>query len=161
MRRLTERESRFLAGYFGEALDLEPVRLGTSLGARCWSPYGARISLVRSLYCEGRPEAEVDLQNPYAASVLAHEAIHVWQRQHGVFVTLRGALLQALYIAKIRDPYAYCAHRDPRCMLSEFVLGNLEQQGKIFQDYVFRAQRGEDVRPFERVAAWVRLSVRK
>ncbi len=150
-----------MAGYFGEALDLEPIRLGTSLGARCWSPYGARISLVRSLYRERRPDAEVDLDNPLAASVLAHEAIHVWQRQRGVAVTRRGAMLQALYAAGVRDPYAYTPHDDPRSLLAEFALGNIEQQGKIFQDYVFHAHRGEDVRAFHEVAAWVRLSAPK
>ncbi len=161
MRRLTQGEQRFLADYFGEALDLEPIRLGTSLGARCWSPYGARISLVRKLYREGRPEAEIDLDDPYAASVLAHEAIHVWQRQRGVAVTRRGAVLQALYTAKIRDPYAYRPHLDARCLLTEFVLGNIEQQGKIFQDYVFLARSGRDVSAFRQVAAWVRLSAPK
>lgn len=161
MRRLTAEEQRFLSAHFGEALDLTPIRLGTSLGARCWSPYGGRISLVRNLYTSGQPEASVDLQNPVAASVLAHEAVHVWQRQRGIAVTRRGAVLQALNALEWFDPYAYVPHADPRNMLTEFVLGNLEQQGKIFQDYVYRHCQGADVSAFRLVAAWVRLSAGK
>src|SRR5689334_4390438 len=107
MRRLNAEEQLFLAHYFREALDLEPIRLGTSIGARSWSPYGARISLVRKLYRDADLDAGVRLEDPYVASVFAHEAIHVWQRQRGRAVTRPGAWLQTLYTFGIRDPYAY------------------------------------------------------
>ncbi|MFT3927277.1 MAG: hypothetical protein QM778_32330 [Myxococcales bacterium] len=161
MRRLTGEEQAFLVRYFGGALDLEPIRLSTSIGARSWSPYGARISLVKGLYRERTLEAGVALDDPRAASVFAHEAIHVWQRQRGRAVTRPGAWLQTLYFLGIRDPYAYVPRLDARCLLSEFVLGNVEQQGKIFQDYVFAERTGQASERFSRIAAWVRLSASK
>lgn len=161
MRRVNAEEQHFLAHYFGEALDLAPVRLGTSLGARSWSPYGARISLVRSLYRHGDLEAGVKLEDPYVASVFAHEAIHVWQRQRGRAVTRPGAWLQTLYALRLRDPYAYAPRADSRCLLSEFVLGNVEQQGKIFQDYVFAERTGQATDRFSLIASWVHLSALK
>jgi hypothetical protein len=161
MRPLNEEEQLFLAHYFREALDLGPIRLGTSIGARSWSPYGARISLVRSLYRDANPDAGVRLEDPYVASVFAHEAIHVWQRQRGRAVTRPGAWLQTLYALGIRDPYAYAARADGRCLLSEFVLGNIEQQGKIFQDYVFAERSGRASERFSKIASWVHLSASK
>jgi hypothetical protein len=161
MRRLNAEEQLFLAHYFREALDLEPIRLGTSIGARSWSPYGARISLVRKLYRDADPDAAVRLEDPYVASVFAHEAIHVWQRQRGRAVTRPGAWLQTLYTLGVRDPYAYPPRADGRCLLSEFVLGNIEQQGKIFQDYVFAERSGQASERFSRIAAWVHLSASK
>jgi hypothetical protein len=162
VRRLTASEQRFLQGYFGEALDLDPIRLGTSLGRRSWSPYGARISLVWSLYVAGDPDAQIELENPQTAAVFAHEAVHVWQRQRGRAVTRQGAVLQTLYTLGWFDPYAY-RHQllDARCLLSEFVLGNIEQQGRIFQDYVLADRLGRATGRFAKVATWVRLSVGK
>jgi hypothetical protein len=162
VRRLTESERRFLQGYFGAALDLDPIRLGTSLGRRSWSPYGARISLVRSLYAAGDPDAQVDLQNPQVAAVFAHEAVHVWQRQRGRAVTREGAVLQTLYTLRLLDPYAYRYElTDARWLLAEFALGNIEQQGRIFQDYVFAERSGRATARFGKVATWVRLSAGK
>ena len=161
MRRLNADEQRFLSAYFGEALDLDPIRLGTSIGRRSWSPYGARISLVRGLYREADPDASVDLARPASAAVFAHEAIHVWQRQRGRAVTRQGAVLQTLYILGLRDPYAYRARADARCQLVEFALGNIEQQGRMFQDYVFAELTGGPVQQFSKIASWVRLSAPK
>jgi hypothetical protein len=161
MRPLLEEEQRFLARYFGEALDLAPIRLGTSIGRRSWSPYGARISLVRGLYRESDPEAPVDLADPARAAVFAHEAIHVWQRQRGRAVTRQGAVLQTLYTLGLLDPYEYRPRQDARCQLAEFVLGNIEQQGRMFQDYVFAELTGRASQRFSHIASWVRLSASK
>jgi hypothetical protein len=161
MRRLLLEEQRFLQRYFGESLDLAPIRMGTSIGSRSWSPYGARISLVRSLYRDGDPDAPVDLADPARAAVFAHEAIHVWQRQRGRAVTRQGAVLQTFDALGLRDPYAYRPRRDPRCQLTEFVLGNIEQQGRMFQDYVFAQLTGQATQRFSHIASWVRLSASK
>jgi hypothetical protein len=162
VRRLTESESAFLVRYFGAALDLDPIRLGTSIGARSWSPYGARISLVRRLFEAHDADAGVKLSDPQTAAVFAHEAVHVWQRQRGQAVTRKGALLQTLYTLRLFDPYAYkTGLTDPRCLLAEFALGNIEQQGRIFQDYVFADLTGRDAQRFAKVASWVRLSSSK
>jgi hypothetical protein len=159
VRPLTESERAFLRHYFGASLDLERIRVGRSLGSRSWSPYGGRISLVAPLF-EGRdPARPVLLESPYAAAVFAHEAMHVWQRQHGRAVTREGAVLQAGYALGLHNPYAYDhSLSDPRDLLSVFVLGNIEQQGKIFEDYVYAERTGRDTRRFEAVVTWVRLS---
>lgn len=159
MRPLTEGERAFLRHYFGASLALDRIRVGRSLGRRSWSPFGARISLVTPLFEGGDPARSVKLESPYAAAVFAHEALHVWQRQHGRAVTREGAVLQAGYVLGVRDPYAYDhSLRDPRDLLAVFVLGNIEQQGKIFEDYVYAERTGRDTHRFEEVVTWVRLS---
>ncbi|MET0343594.1 MAG: hypothetical protein ABW252_21460, partial [Polyangiales bacterium] len=95
MRRVTDGERAFLRHYFGDALGIDRIHVGSSLGRRSWSPYGGRISLVRELFHERDPRAEVRLDVPSIAAVFAHEAVHVWQRQGGRRVTWEGARLQA------------------------------------------------------------------
>ena len=157
MRRVDPRERAFLASYFGPSLDLDRIRLGSSLGARSWSPYGNRISLTLDLYEQRDARAPVRLEDPRAAAVFAHEALHVWQRQHGRAVTREGARLQAGYTLGWFDPYEYDRRvLHPASLLAVFVLGNIERQGRIFEDYVWAAQTGRDIARFEKVAAWVR-----
>jgi hypothetical protein len=155
-RPLSPEERGFLARHFGASLALDGVRIARSLGRRAWSPYGQRISLTPSCFAGGDARAQIALDDPRAASILAHEALHVWQRQHGVHVTLHGAVLQAGYVLRIRDPYRYDASEDPQHMLAQFVGGNIEQQGKIFEDYVFAWLSGRDTQRFDAVVAHVR-----
>lgn len=157
MRRVSEGERSFLTHYFGDTLAIERIALGTSLGRRSWCPYGARISLTRDLFCERDPRADVRLDDPRAAAVFAHEALHVWQRQHGRRVTWEGAFLQAGYGLRLFDPYAYDERiADPSALLVQFLFGNIEQQGRIFEHYVFADRTGRSTRRFEKVACWVR-----
>lgn len=154
MRRVTASERAFLAAFFGGSLATERIWIGSSLGKRSWSPLGGRISLTRELFAQS---GEVALADPHAASIFAHEALHVWQRQHGRAVTREGAWLQAGYTLGRFDPYAY----DTRVvnaadLLALFVLGNIEQQGRMMQDYVFAACSGSDTSRFAKIAAWVR-----
>jgi hypothetical protein len=157
VRRVQPAERAFLAEYFGRSLAVDALWLGSSLGRRSWSPIGARISLTRDLY-EGRdPRAAVRLDDARAAAIFAHEALHVWQRQHGRRVTWEGARLQAGYSLDLFDPYAYDEReRDPATLLTHFVFGNIEQQGRMFEHYVFAARTGRDITRFARLAAWVR-----
>jgi hypothetical protein len=152
MRRVTAREREFLREYFAGSLDVDRIWIGSSLGKRSWSPFGARISLTRDLFAG----AEVALNEPRAASIFAHEALHVWQRQHGRAVTREGAWLQAGY-ALGRDPYAYDTRVvDAGDLLAMFVLGNIERQGRMMQDYVFAACSGGDTARYAKIASWVR-----
>ncbi|MET0343141.1 MAG: hypothetical protein ABW252_19185, partial [Polyangiales bacterium] len=106
---------------------------------------------------ERDPRAEVRLDVPSIAAVFAHEAVHVWQRQGGRRVTWEGARLQAGYTLGLFDPYAYDARATcPATLLSLFVLGNIEQQGRIFEDYVRADLEGRDTERFGQVADWVR-----
>jgi hypothetical protein len=152
MRRVSARERAFLREFFARSLEIERIWIGSSLGKRSWSPFGARISLTRDLFAG----SEVALDDPRAASIFAHEALHVWQRQHGRAVTREGAWLQAGY-ALGRDPYAYDTRVvDASDLLAMFVLGNIERQGRMMQDYVFAACSGRDTARFAKIAAWVR-----
>jgi hypothetical protein len=157
MRRVRPRERGFLERYFARSLAIDSIVMGTSLGRRSWSPALGRISLTRDLFHERDPRADVRLEDPVAASVFAHEALHVWQRQHGRGVTREGAWLQAGYSLGWFDPYAYdLTLEDPRALLAAFVLGNIEQQGRMMQDYVAADLRGRDTSRFAGISAWIR-----
>lgn len=159
MRPLFASERAFLERYFGSALDCEPIRVGWSPGRRSWSPWGARISLSRRNFIDRTARREVALASPASAAVFAHEAIHVWQRQLGRAVTRAGAYWQTLYLLRLHDPYAYDESlRDPTRLQDHFVHGNIEQQGRIFQDYVFADLSGGRTERFAGVARWVRTS---
>ncbi|HEY6880753.1 MAG TPA: hypothetical protein VI299_22170 [Polyangiales bacterium] len=157
MRRVSSRERAFLAHFFARSLDVDRIWIGSSLGRRSWSPLAGRISLTRDLFRDRNPSAEVQLDDPRAASIFAHEALHVWQRQHGRAVTREGAWLQAGYALGVFDPYAYDTRvADARDLLAMFVLGNIEQQGRMMQDFVFAVCSGADATRFAKIAAWVR-----
>jgi hypothetical protein len=138
--------------------DPTPITLGLSPTRRSWSPLGARISLSARHYCHRRIGDGVDLDDPRAASVFAHELLHVWQRQHGRRVTFEGACLQVPYMLGGKSPYRYAFTRDADAMLSTFLCGNIEQQGQMFQDYVFRDRTGKSTAPYASIAAYVRGS---
>jgi hypothetical protein len=162
MRPLFSEERDFLQRYFGAGLELAPVRIVRTRASRCWSPFGARIHLTRTCFERGQPDRRVRLADPATASIFAHEATHVWQRQRGRAVTREGALLQTLYALRLHDPYAYDRRiEDPVRLLAEFVLGNIEQQGRIMQDYVLSDLTGRATDRFCAVARWVRLSASK
>jgi len=161
MRHVTDNERAFIESYFGESVDTRRVRVGFSPSSRSWSPLGNMVCLTRKLFVGASAKNEVDLVNPHAAAVFAHEVIHVWQRQRGVWVSRKGAYLQTLYTLGLHDPYAYDTSLTcSKDLLTCFVLGNLEQQGRIFQDYVFASRRGMSVARFCDVARWVRESRR-
>jgi hypothetical protein len=155
-RALSAGECSFLATYFGDALDTTSIRLVASLGKRSWSPFGHRISIVKRHFCEEHPDSEVALTDPHAASVFAHEAMHVWQRQHGRRVTWEAIPLQAGYMLAGRDPYHYEPSDDPAQMLERFLTGNVEQQAKIVEDLVYRDRTGAPASAFAAVADHVR-----
>lgn len=157
MRRPSARERAFLTHYFHHALDADRIWIGSSIGKRSWSPVMGRISLTRDLFVDHDARAEVQLEDPRAASIFAHEALHVWQRQHGRAVTREGAWLQLGYSLGWFDPYAYDTRiADPLQLFALFMLGNIERQGRMMQDYVFAAQRGAPTARFVTIASWVR-----
>jgi hypothetical protein len=81
-------------------------------------------------------------------SLFAHEALHVWQRQYGEWVTLKGFFLQIGRVFGI-DPYEYDRSiYKPHELLSVFKAGNIERQAQIFEDFVYRYQRGLDTSKF-------------
>jgi hypothetical protein len=154
---VSQRERDFLEHVFHRALAIDRIALGSSLGRRSWSPYAGRISLTRDLFVDRDPRAEVRLDDPRAASIFAHEAVHVWQRQHGRAVTREGAVLQAGYTLGLFDPYAYdTSERNAAAVLAVFALGNIEQQGRMVEDYVYAECTGSTTAHFDRLLGWLR-----
>lgn len=131
------------------------MRIAASLGRRSWSPFGHRISLVRRHFRGADAAHEVELEDPRAAAVFAHEAMHVWQRQGGRRVTWEAIPLQAGYWAG-RDPYAYEVCEDPSQMLERFLAANVEQQAKMVEDFVYCDRVSADTSVFAEVARYVR-----
>ncbi len=148
-------EQAFLQNYFADSLDYARIRIGVSIGQRCWSPFGGRISLTRGCFVGGTSRRSVALQDALAASVLAHEALHVWQRQHGRWVTLHGIPLQVGYALRMFDPYRYEHSDDPAEMLKRFRTGNIEQQGRMFQHYVYESLCRGELAPYRALARHV------
>ena len=159
-RPLGDAELDFLQTYFGEGLDPERIRIVASPTRRSWSPFGRRISLAKRHFEGGRETNAIDLADPLSASIFSHEALHVWQRQHGRAVTWEAIPLQAGYMLGRSDPYRYAASDDPEAMLAVFERGNVEQQAQMFGDFVWRDRRGEDTRAFAALVERVRASDR-
>jgi len=154
-RQLLQAEVDFLSRYFGNTLDTDSIRLAATRGRRAYSIRSAHIRLPRHCFVNLETAAPVNLLNPLTAATLVHEATHVWQRQSGLWVTLRGALLQLGDQCGI-DPYAYDrAESNPMKMLSQFLRGNIEQQGQIVQDLVFSELTGQQTLQFGEVRAYL------
>jgi len=90
-RPLTPGERQLAAGVFGDAVDLDPVRLVR----RKWAFFQPRETVMAPLGCihfhpkghlwrEDFAAAPLDLQ-----ALLIHELVHVWQHQRGMFLPLR------------------------------------------------------------------------
>ena len=136
-RRLTLRETAFLEREFGSSLQLDKLRIaggGHPLGRVAWQPVAALMQFADSCFEQGAPAR--DLRQEFYP-ILAHEALHVWQRVHkhcALHVSVDGLWLG---IASGRSAYAYDRSLlDPDAVLREFRSGNIERQGQMFEDYV-------------------------
>lgn len=150
-RALTIREKGFLRRYFGSSLDVGIINVAVAIGRRAYSPYGSHIRLPARYFTGSTPAWEIELSDCGYAAAFVHEAAHVWQRQHGEFVTCKGLFLQLKGLIGI-NPYHYdTTQADPAGMLAIFQQGNIEQQGQIVQDFVGRDLTGRDTSRFSRV----------
>jgi hypothetical protein len=152
-------ERDFLAHEFGDSLDLDSLRIaggGHPLGRIGWQPAAARIQLSDACFEAANPA------NPVRVAlwpVLAHEALHVWQRVHRHHRL--GVSVDGLWLGVARGREAYVYDRtltDPAQVLQAFLAGNIEQQGQMFEDYVrsnVERPEGRDPR-FTEVAHYVR-----
>jgi hypothetical protein len=104
------------------------------LGRVAWQPAAALIQLADACFEASDPLCAVRSE---AYPIFAHEALHVWQRVHRhceVHVSLDG-----LWLGLVRGREAYAYDRsllDPALVLREFLAGNIERQGQMFEDYV-------------------------
>ncbi|MGE0823780.1 MAG: hypothetical protein AB7G75_14010 [Candidatus Binatia bacterium] len=148
-------EEKFLRQYFGDSLKTPRIRIMATPVPRAHSVYGNYIGLPTWCFLCGDSAAEVDLANTYAAATFAHEAVHVWQRQQGLWVTWKGLWLQLGYGLGI-DPYVYdCSEHDPDVLLEYFRSGNIEQQGQIVEDLVVAERTGQHIEKFRAVREYL------
>jgi hypothetical protein len=166
-RPLADHERAFLFEYFGDSIPLERVRLAGgghpgfaahehSVG-RAWQPLGSTIQLPDGYYEEDDPRAPV---REGQMGVLAHEALHVWQRCRGRAVSLRGIAEPILH----RDPYDWRAldSEDPSVLFENFRRARIEQQARMFETYVVEARGGEgEVAKWAEVARYVKAPNRR
>ena len=159
LRPLAEQERAFLQAEFGASLNLDRLRLaggGQPLGRIAWQPTSALIQLADSCFEQADPERPL---RQAAYPILAHEALHVWQRVHRqctVNVSVDGLWLGVMLG---RRAYDYDRGlRDPELVLREFLAGNIERQGQMFEDFVRADVRDPSRRDpkFEYVAGHVR-----
>jgi hypothetical protein len=158
-RPLHDVEYEFLEREFGQSLALERLRIaggGHPFGRLGWQPVAARIQLSDHCFEASDPSQPV-LRERWP--VLAHEALHVWQRVHRHHRL--GVSVDGLYLGVARGRAAYIYDRgltDPALLLQEFLSGNIEQQGQIFEDYVRSNVIDPEARDarFEQVAQYVR-----
>jgi RHS repeat-associated protein len=146
LRPLTEGEKNALRYYFGPSANLNAIDLEGTTG-RGNTVFPNNINLPWKYFKNNDECEEVDLDNATAFSVLAHEVLHHWQRQHGRSVTLAAAIPQLGYWLRIHDPYNYDRSiTDSNLLLSEFISGSVEQQGQMFEDFVFQDQTNRQAR---------------
>jgi hypothetical protein len=158
-RPLHDCEREFLAREFGTSLALHVLRIcggGQPTGRVAWQPFGARIQMHDRCFEQGDPRAPLKL---LAYPTFAHEALHVWQRQHrhcALNVSVDGLWLGATRGARAYDYDSTIV--DPELMLQHFRSGNIERQGRMFEDYVrsnITTPEARDGR-FSEVARYVR-----
>lgn len=153
-RPLAPAEAAFLRHYFGGSLDTSKIDIDGGLGTRPYSLFGNTIRMPYGAFIDSICLNDLDLSNARIAALFAHEAMHVMQRQHGKWVTFSAAVPQARYTFGGANPYGYERSPNSRTMLETFLNGTVEQQGQIFQDYVYAHLTGGDVGPYADIAAW-------
>jgi hypothetical protein len=136
-RRLLPEERDFLRREFADSLDCDSLRLaggGQPLGRVAWQPMAALIQLSDGCFDADDPTRAVRQE---ALPIFAHEALHVWQRVHrhcALHVSVDGLWLGIAHGARA---YRYDKQlQDPAALLGEFLAGNIERQGQMFEDYV-------------------------
>jgi hypothetical protein len=161
-RRLLAEERNFLEREFGASLDFDALRIaggGQPLGRVAWQPMAALIQLADSCFEADDPARAIRHE---ALPIFAHEALHVWQRVHrhcAVHVSVDGLWLG---IAHGVRAYRYDTRlADPADLLREFLAGNIERQGQMFEDYVrsnVHVLRARDPK-FADIAQYVRAKI--
>lgn len=161
LRPLTQHETDFLKAQFGNCLnsilnklDINERTFGDT--SRAISMNGGFMSFPKSYVIGGDPNNSLNVSSPGIASIAGHEMLHQQKRMNGVNVTSRAMGLQIQYSLGISDPYDYPSSADPQVMLDTFKSGNAEQQGQMFQDYIFALMRGGNVAAFSSVAGFVK-----
>lgn len=137
-RPLLDNERAFLEREFGESLDLSRLRVfggGHPIGRIAWQPGAAWIQMDDQCFEQRDPARAVRIE---LFPVLAHEALHVWQRVHK-HSSAFGVSMEGVWLGVARGAAAYAYDTnvvEPAGLLSLFLRSNIEQQAQIFEDYV-------------------------
>ncbi len=134
VRSLTQAERRLARAEFGDALDLDPVRLAAAPWPfdRAFVP-GRWFGRDWILWPGGGLPQDFGVAPLALQAVLIHELVHVWQAQSGV----------NLLTGKIRAGDGPSAYRYPQAPCGWDAL-NIEQQAMAVE-HRFRAARGQRV----------------
>ena len=136
-RPLTPTERAFLEAVYEKSLNTKLIDINPSFEkGQPYSPMGNDIRLPIEMFHNEDVRYMVVLSDSSIPSTLVHEAFHVWQRQHGQWVTTRGLVRQALYKLGISDPYQYDVLSTGAEMLKQFKTANVESQAQMFEDGV-------------------------
>ena len=108
-------------------------------------------------FIDHNPDNSLNLLNPEIASVFAHEILHYWQGLQGINVFGQSFSLHIESLTNAGyNPYAYSELSDARAMLAEFLSGNVEQQGAMFQQYVFLLMKGQKSDPYDLIGQYIK-----
>jgi RHS repeat-associated protein len=142
LRPLTANEKAFLSKYYGKSLNVDEIDVGVlpeplrAMGIGGMSPYGGKILLPQRDFKKGNGDNELVLSSKYVGCDFAHEAFHVWQRQHGrLDVSIGGLSLGiggAIFGVDVYDYFGFNRHD----VYMQFLAGGIEQQARIFEHVV-------------------------
>lgn len=152
-------EEQFIKTYFGNCLDPKKLNIKVRRWGdtrRALSLGGGFTSFPSSDFIDGSGDNDLNLSDPDIAGIVGNEFLRQLQRPMGVNVTGQALALQSKYSLHISDPYSYNWSADPSVMLQEFLNGNVEQQGQMFQDYLTILLRGHDTTPYNQIAKAVK-----
>ncbi len=163
-RPLTEAEREFLRAEFGDSINYDRVRVAVARSNHIgW--FRNVIYLEKMHFRSGDGDArvpEVNLASARAASVFAHEGVHLWQRSQLVAVWPRSlaardwAALTGGNAYAYNDPAGYATGIDGTSqMLRDFRQLGVEGQAAQYKDYIYRRKSGDDVGVYAGKAVYV------
>lgn len=158
VRHLYQEEAEALWYYFGHfSLHVTPIVIYATSMEQDWSPYGNVIGLQPIRFVNNDPHLPVDIVVTDNYAALVHESFHIWQRQHGEHVSRQAAPLQLKLKLYDIDPYLYAKKiNDPKKFLKYFLRCNVEQQAQIFEDYVKKHRKSENVVKFIDIQRYIK-----
>lgn len=144
LRKLTLTERNFLESVFGKSLSTAVIDVNPGWNeTRAYSPNGNNIRFPIGMFYNEDARYMIRLSDTRIASTLVHEAFHVWQRQHGQWVTTRGIACQVINSLGLSNPYHYDMYTNSQAMLEQFKAANVEAQAQMFEDGIAALVAGD------------------
>lgn len=157
-RKLRSDEKTKLEQFFGKIPLLDEVEIDLA-GGRPNTIKGKKINLNQDMYLFDNPSMGLRLKNEGLAT-LAHEIVHVMDREKGRNVTLEAAVPQVMYTLGLDDPYDYGRRniQDKYQMLEAFNGGTVEQRAQIVYDWVLETLQNKNVDVFDLIKMKIKYS---